>query len=195
MNFSYRISRAGLRVLYGGLCRWDVNGVENVPETGGLIVVANHVSLNDPPVLGAALPRKINYMAKKELFDNFFLDKLLKKFGAFPVKRGRGDMGAIKKALKTVRQEKVLGLFPEGTRSQTGKLKRAKSGIVLIATKAQVPILPVGLKGTKKPFRKDLEVNFGEAFTLDEYYNRKLDKKELKAAGKIIMEQIEKQLK
>lgn len=195
MNLAYRISRAALRGIYGGLCNWKINGVDNIPKTGGLIVVANHISLNDPPTLGAALPRKINYMAKKELFDNFFLDKLLRNFGAFPVKRGQGDMGAIKNALKTVRQGRVLGLFPEGTRSKTGKLKRAKPGIVLIATKAQVPILAVGLKGSNKPFREKLEVNFGQPFTLDEYYNRKLDKKELKTAGELIMKQIKTQLK
>ncbi len=194
MDFSYRISQAALKVLYGGLCRWEVNGVENFPETAGLIVVANHLSLNDPPVLAAALPRQVNYMAKKELFDNFFLDKLLRSYGAFPVKRGRGDMGAIKKALKTVKQEKVLGLFPEGTRSKPGKLKRAKPGIVLIATKAQVPILPIGLKGTNKPFKSELEINIGKAFTLDEYYNRKLEKTELKEAGQLIMQQIKNQL-
>ncbi|TDX53308.1 lysophospholipid acyltransferase family protein [Orenia marismortui] len=190
MGFTYKATCLALRGLFGIGAAWKVKGLENLPEEGGVIVVANHQSNYDPPILGCSLNRQVHFMAKEDLFDGFIKNKYMRSVGAFPVKRGRGDMGAIKTALKLLRNGEVLGIFPEGTRSKTGKLKRAKLGAVMLALKSEVPIVPVGLKGTKKPFREDLIINIGKAFMLDKYYNRKLDKEEMKEVGKEIMAKI-----
>ncbi|MGM0370449.1 MAG: lysophospholipid acyltransferase family protein [Bacillota bacterium] len=189
MDWFYWFSHKVLKTTFKVFLRSKVRGVENIPQTGPLIVVANHVSNFDPPVLGAALNREIHYMAKSELFENFFLEKIMRTYGAFPVKRGRPDTKAIKEALRLIDEDEVLGIFPEGTRSKTGKLGRAKLGSVLLATKSKAPLLPVGLK-TRQPFKKGVEVNIGQSFSLDDYYERKLDRQEMRDAGAIIMNQI-----
>ena len=183
--FTHKVLKGILKVAL----RTKVNGVDNIPQNGPLIVVSNHSSNLDPPVLGVALNRKIHYMAKSELFDNPFLAKVMRTYGAFPVERGRADTKAIRQALKFIDNDELLGIFPEGTRNKTAKVGPAKLGSVLLATKSQAPLLPVGLK-TRHPFKKGVEVNIGKPFTLDDYYDRKLDRQEMKEAGKVIMEQI-----
>jgi 1-acyl-sn-glycerol-3-phosphate acyltransferase len=194
MNFIYKVSHSVLRGLFTAGFRWKVTGSSNIPDKGPLIVAANHMSNFDPPILGAALTRKIHYMAKKDLFNNPFLGKILETYDAFPVKRGTADMGALKTALRLLKQEKVLGVFPEGTRNAGRELKAAKPGIIMLATKSEAPILPVGLSGTPHPIKEELKVNIGVPFTLDDYYSRKLDKTEIKEAGKEIMTRIDKLL-
>ncbi|MFO7820212.1 MAG: lysophospholipid acyltransferase family protein, partial [Halanaerobacter sp.] len=105
------------------------------------------------------------------------------------VERGRPDTKAIRKALSLIKEEKVLGIFPEGTRHRDGKLGRAKLGSVLLATKSKAPLLPVGLK-TRHPIQEGTEVRFGKPFTLDDYYDRKLERSEMREAGEIIMDKI-----
>ena len=189
MDRIYWFTHSVLKGTFKLFFRQKVTGLENIPQTGPLIVVANHVSNFDPPVLGAAFNRKIHYMAKSELFENFFLEKLMRTYGAFPVERGRPDTKAIKAALRYIDQGEPIGIFPEGTRSRDGTLGRAKLGSVLLATKSQAPLLPVGLK-TRHPFKEGVRVHFGKPFTLDKYYDRKLDRSEMKEAGKIIMNRI-----
>ena len=189
MDWFYWSSHKVLKTVLKIVLRNEINGLENIPQTGPLIVVANHVSNFDPPVLGASINRKIHYMAKAELFENFFVEKIMRTYGAFPVNRGRPDTKAIKEALRLIKEGKVLGIFPEGTRNQTGELGRAKLGSVLLATRSQAPLLPVGLK-TRKPFQEGTEVNFGEPFTLDEYYDRNLERSEMRKAGEVIMNKI-----
>ena len=193
MDRVYWFTHGVLKGTFKLFLRQKVTGVENIPQNGPLIVVANHISNFDPPVLGAAFNRKIHYMAKSELFENFFLEKIMRTYGAFPVERGRPDTKAIKSALRFIEQEEAIGIFPEGTRSRDGTLGRAKLGSVLLATKSQAPLLPVGLK-TRHPFKEGVEVHFGKPFTLDDYYDRKLDRSEMKEAGKIIMKEIGKLL-
>jgi len=189
MDWFYWLSHKVLKTTFKLTLRMKVNGVANIPESGPVIVVANHASNLDPPVLGAALNRKIHYMAKSELFDNFFLARVMRTYGAFPVERGSADTKAIRQALKVIKEQELLGIFPEGTRSKTGKLGRAKLGSVLLATKSKAPLLPVGLK-TRQPLKKGVEVNIGETFRLDDYYDRKLERQEMRDAGAIIMNQI-----
>lgn len=189
MDWYYWISHKALKVICKIILRNKVSGVENIPQTGPLIVVANHVSNLDPPVLGVAINREIHYMAKAELFENFFIEKIMRTYGAFPVERGRPDTKAIRKALSLIKEEKVLGIFPEGTRHKDGKLGRAKLGPVLLATRSKAPLLPVGLK-TRHPIKEGTEVCFGEPFTLDDYYDRKLERSEMREAGEIIMNKI-----
>lgn len=133
--------------------RWKVTGAENIPAAGGVIIAANHVSLWDPPVLGTAIPRRIHFMAKEELFTNPVFRWLITKLGAFPVKRGIADRTAIRTALSLLENGSVLGLFPEGTRSKTGVLGAPEPGLAMLAIKAGVPVVPAAIIGTNKVLR------------------------------------------
>ncbi len=131
---------------------WKINvvGIENIPKEGGLILASNHVSFLDPIVLGITMKRKIYFMAKKEAFNNIFGRTILTHLNAFPVDRGKVDVRSLKKSLDILQEKKILGLFPEGTRSLNGELQELKLGIIKIAIKTGVPILPVGINGTHK---------------------------------------------
>ena len=137
--------------------RMEIKGIENLPESGGLIITSNHVSYLDPAVLVASLNRKIYFIAKKEVFKNTFISFLLKNMNAFSVDRDNVDMFAFKKAMNILREEKVLGIFPEGTRSSNGELQELKMGALKIAMKTGVPILPVGINGTHKIYPRGIK--------------------------------------
>jgi 1-acyl-sn-glycerol-3-phosphate acyltransferase len=146
----YSIVRAIAWIILKIFWRMEIIGSENLPESGGCIIAANHVSYLDPAVLVASFNRKIYFITKKEVFKNTFISFLLNKLNAFSVDRENVDMLAFKKALNILREEKVLGIFPEGTRSSNGELQELKLGVIKIAMKMGVPILPVGIIGTHK---------------------------------------------
>ena len=124
--------------------RLHVEGHEHFPATGGYVLTANHTAGPDFIPLGYAVPRQIYFMAKSELLAiNPFLTKFLLVNGVFPIRRGEADMEAIQYAIDLVRSGHVLGMFPEGTRSRTGKLQRGRSGAARIAILAQAPVVPI----------------------------------------------------
>ncbi len=131
-----------------------IYGDENVPQKGPLIIVSNHGSYFDPPLLSCAMRRPVAYMAKEELFKIPGLKQAIELYGAYPVKRGAGDRGAIRSALKALQQGWAVGIFLEGTRTPDGRIHDPKLGAALIAAKAQVPLLPVSLSGTEKVVRR-----------------------------------------
>jgi 1-acyl-sn-glycerol-3-phosphate acyltransferase len=133
-----------------GYFRGRVYGVENVPRTDPLIVVSNHASYFDPPMLSCAVGRPVAYMAKEELFEIPVLKQAIALYGAYPVKRGSGDRGAIRAALHALQQGWAVGVFLEGTRTEDGLIHDPKLGAAMIAAKAGVPLLPVSLWGTEK---------------------------------------------
>jgi len=137
--------------------RMEIIGIENLPQSGGLIIASNHVSYLDPAVLAASFNRKIYFLTKKEVFKNNFISFLLKNMNALPIDRGKVDMLAFKKAINILREEKVLGIFPEGTRSSNGELQELKLGTIKIAMKTGVPILPVGIIGTHKIYPRSIK--------------------------------------
>lgn len=166
-----RAMAAALRLL----ADWEVFGLENVPARGPLILVANHNNIIDPPLLGASIPhRPVVFMAKKELFDRWYSGWLVRGYCAFPVRRGEPDRQAFRQALEVLRRGLILGMFPEGTRSKTGAMGPAQPGTAVIALRARVPILPVGITGTDKVKgpasvirrRPHIRVNIGRPFTL-----------------------------
>jgi len=137
--------------------RMEIIGIENLPQSGGLIIASNHVSYLDPAVLAASFNRKIYFLTKKEVFKNNFISFLLKNMNALPIDRGKVDMLAFKKAINILREEKVLGIFPEGTRSSNGELQELKLGTIKIAMKTGVPILPAGIIGTHKIYPRGIK--------------------------------------
>ncbi len=128
--------------------RWEVFGQENIPVEGPVVIAANHLSLLDPPVVGAAATRKVFFMAKSELFKPAWFGALIRKLGAFPVRRGAMDREAIKTGLRILKDNQVLVVFPEGTRSKTGELGRAGGGAFVMAVKQKAKIVPACICGT-----------------------------------------------
>ncbi len=173
MSWFYHVCRVIVRMLLFLLTRCQVRGRENIPNQGPLLVVANHLSLADPPLLNISLNRKVRYMAKEQLFRFRVLGYFVRGLGAFPVHRGRPDMKAFRQAEQVLAQGSTLVVFPEGTRSRSGQLGHAFSGPTLIALRSGVPILPVGITGTEKLehvagllSRPRVTVNIGHPFHL-----------------------------
>ena len=173
--------------------RWRVEGRENVPSEGAVLVVANHIHAVDPPLLGVSLGRQAIFMAKEELFRFRPLAYFLSSLGSFPVHRGKLDRKAIRQSERVLAEGRVLVMFPEATRSQNAQLQSALPGSALIASRRAVPILPVGIAGTeklKKPFwlfrRPRITVNIGPPFSLPKA-GGKLTRDELTEHTELIM--------
>lgn len=135
--------------------RGKVTGKEKVPLEGKLIVVSNHASVFDPPLISAAIPRPVSYMAKQELFEVNGLSQLITSLGAYPVNRAGFDRRAIRQAISRLEEGWATGIFLEGTRTKDAKVHEPKLGAALIAAKAQAPLLPVCLCGTEKILTPD----------------------------------------
>ena len=148
----YKIFKVLCRFWYGIILRTRVIGAENIPAEGSFILAANHVSNWDPPFLGTFINREVCYMGKEELFKNPVMAAICRGLHVFPVKRGAADKTAIKTAIKILKDGKCLGIFPEGTRSKTGKLGKAESGVSLIAAMTKSPIIPAAIINTEKIF-------------------------------------------
>jgi len=191
----YPFVRSLFRGIFWILWRWKIKGIENFPLKGPVIVVSNHVSLADPIAIGAALPRPVSFMAKEELFKHSLFCNFLARLHAFPVKRGQPDRSAIRKALEVLESGQVLGLFPEGSRSKTGELLKPQPGVAMIALKAKVPVIPVACVGTERMCKKgswfnSFELRIGQPIEYSEYYEQKLNTKNLEIVSQNIMEQI-----
>ncbi len=136
-------------VLHGYL-RGRIYGAKKVPLDGPLIVVANHASNFDPPLLSNCMRRPVSFMAKESLFEVPVLAPAIRAYGAYPVKRGSADRSAIRAALTQLENGWAVGIFLQGVRTPDGRVSSPKLGAALIAAKAQVPLLPVSLWGTEQ---------------------------------------------
>lgn len=150
MKLVYSFIRSLFNIVTYGLIGMKVEGAEHIPKTGPFILVANHASYFDPPLVGTAVrSRFIHFMAKVELFQNPVMNWFLRLMHTFPVHRGRIDSEAIKESFRVLRQGDVLGIFPEGTSKDQGILGKFHDGFAGIAIKAQVPVVPAAIVNSR----------------------------------------------
>lgn len=171
------------------LYRVKVNGKENIPKDGAALICPNHVHAMDSVCVVAHNKRRIYALAKSE----FFKTKIVRWFGntcgVYPIKQNSADIDAIKVSLKLLKEQKLLLIFPEGTRNGMAKGKPIKSGPILIAIKAGVPIIPVGIKGNFKPFRK-VTINIGKPIDYSQYKTETKNKEVISNLTNELMKEI-----
>lgn len=188
-----KIVKAILHFLVVIVYRPKIINENKVPKDEGVILCANHVHALDSAVIVLCSKRQICFMAKEELFKNKFIKWIADLFGIFPVKRGKQDIEAMKNSLRVLKEKKVLGIFPEGTRNGLAKKVKVKSGAVYMAVSAGVKIVPVAVKGSFKPFTK-VTVTYLDPIDYSHLKGTKPSKEELDEMTMQVMENIEKEL-
>jgi 1-acyl-sn-glycerol-3-phosphate acyltransferase len=155
MNFSYRVGWRFFRAVFSLYFRWRVFNPERVPLTGPVILASNHASYIDPPLVGAGVTRKINFLARDSIFRVPILAQILRSWEVVPVDRDGGSGRGLKEILRRLELGGAIIVFPEGTRSRDGALSPARSGIGLTVIKSQAPVVPVRVFGTHDAFGPD----------------------------------------
>jgi len=147
------VSKLFVFPIYKFVFKGQLIGRDNIPQKDSFIMVSNHGSLLDPPLLGHALGRNISFMAKAELFRIPFLGFIIKACGAYPVKRGIADKNTIKTACKKLSDDNSIGIFIDGTRQKNGRVNKPKQGAALLAFKNQKLLLPVAIVNSHRLIR------------------------------------------
>ena len=194
----YNFPTLPFTLLFKLLYRLKVEGLENFPREGALILVANHSSYFDPLVLGVAIPRRINWMVMKAYYDLWWLGWFFKLSYAFRVDVDRPDISAIKHAFRVLEGGGIVGIFPEGTRSLDGRLGKGKTGAALLSLKSETPILPVAIKGAFEayppkaiwPKLHPITIRIGRLLTFEGIDRRSIDEEGLSTATEKIMSAI-----
>lgn len=184
-NVIKNIAKFILMIFY----RVRVYGSENTPLDGKLILCSNHHSNWDPIFISIVFPRQISWMGKKQLFKNKLLGAFLRKLYVFPVDRDGSDVGAVKNALKVLKNDNVLGIFPEGTRVRSMDLNNAKSGVALLAYKSKSPIVPIYIQSDYKIF-KPVNIYIGEVFEINDVIDNKPNADDYIYLSKYILKRI-----
>lgn len=172
--FLYNLLRIFAISIFKLLFHLEVKGREFLPKEGGFILASNHLSNLDPIVLGAVTPRRLNFMAKEELFLNPLFGLLIRILGAFPIKRNSPDLSALREAMKRLRRGACLVIFPQGRRSPEDL--KGEPGIGFLTIKTKSPVVPVYIKGTDRILPKgkrkismgEIKVRFGSPIILKE---------------------------
>ncbi len=161
-SLSYRITQFFTFVFFKVFFRISYEGLENVPLEGGVIIAPNHASLFDPLAIGGVIPREVSHVAKKELFSVPLVKQLLKISKSIRVDRGGYTKGTIIQVIKLLKEGQAFNIFPEGTRTRTGKFGKPKKGVGMIAVMADVPIVPCWIEGSykAKPFISKITLHF-----------------------------------
>ena len=172
MTYLYQPGRMLALACFNTFGRLEVTGRECVPPYGPLIVVANHISYNDPPVLVPSIGRPLNFLGKKELFANPFKRFFMEGFRVHPVDREAAGVDAMRTAMQLLERDEAVAMFPEGRISPDHAMQQGKGGVAMLAIKTQAPILPVGIYGTEKFSERRMpfplcrfHVNIGQPFT------------------------------
>ena len=194
-NLAYGSVRIAMRTVLRLFSTWRVEGLENIPPYGPLLVVANHMSNIDPPLLAASLTRRLHFHAKRSIFTPL-TGRFLRAWGAFPVDRDGRDLDGYRWARRLLDQDKVLAMFPETTRSLKG-MQKAIPGVAMLALHTQAPILPVGIEGTAHlgPYWRvatptgRITLRVGQPFTLPSIEGR-LGRAQLQSLADMVMYRI-----
>lgn len=173
----YSFAKFIVSVLLKPIYRIKVVGAENIPSDGPVLLCSNHIDNLDPPVVGITSPRTVHFMAKEEIFKVPVLKTILPRIHAFPVKRGMSDREALRNAIKILKDDKVLGLFPEGTRSKTGELQKGLAGAGFFALRTEAVVIPCAIIGPYKPF-KALKVVYGKPIDFEVLRKEKISAEE-----------------
>lgn len=179
-----------------------IEGLEHLPRHGPFVLVANHCSLADPPMLGWAtghrIGRVVHFMAKDEMQRWPVFGWFAARGGVFFVRRGEGDRAAQRFALHLLAQGKPIAIFPEGTRARDGRMREGRPGAALLAIRSGAPIVPVGIAGThrifpgrsKLPHRSRVAFRIGPPFTLGHQASGRIDRGALVAGTRRITDEI-----
>ena len=181
-KFVRKVVKVVLRTLYRIAYRVRITG--KVPKEGAYLICGNHINYLDAAAIVLFNKRKVNFVAKEDLFTHGILFWLGHLFDAIPIKRNMQDIDAMKRCLKVLKNGELLGIFPEGTRKGMEKNMKAKNGAAFMAIRSNVKVIPVGIHGTFKPFSK-VYINYGEPIDVSKYSKDQLDE-----ATEEIMEQI-----
>jgi 1-acyl-sn-glycerol-3-phosphate acyltransferase len=180
---------------FQSLTEWKVQGKENVPPSGPLLVIANHLNNADPPLVAISVPRKTYFMAKEELFRNPVIRSIIQNYGAFPINRNKIDLSSLRNSRKVLDDGLALVMFPEGMRSVNPGMNRAYPGSAIIAIQNEATVLPVAITGTEKLVgktwwlrRHKILVTIGKPFVLPA--NGKAGKQEVKELADSMMYRI-----
>lgn len=170
----YNLNMVWIKALLMIVTSRDIQGRENVPRKGPLIVASNHLSNGDPPILTAAVPRQIAWMAKAEWFKTPVIGRLFRIAGMIPVRRFEADLGALRRSQEVLKNGGALAMFPEGTRGGDRGLQAGEPGTALIALRTGAPVVPIAIWGTEHvKLPRDLlrrtraHVRFGVPFKLE----------------------------
>jgi 1-acyl-sn-glycerol-3-phosphate acyltransferase len=151
-SVSYRLSKFTFGIILRVYFRPRVNGVEQIPEQGGVILAANHFSFVDPLLLGTFLPRRVWFVMAEDMYRKPVFYQFSKLMDVVPVTQGVGQTGPIRRCLKLLKEGKTIGIFPEGQRSRTGALLPAQKGVGFLACRGGMPVVPAALIGTREAF-------------------------------------------
>ncbi|MDO4562826.1 MAG: lysophospholipid acyltransferase family protein [Clostridia bacterium] len=171
-----------------------VYGRENMPKEGGAFVCSNHISNFDPVAVGVAVPRRLTFMAKSELFEIPLFGRLINALGAFPIHRHKGDAAAIKATLKIAKAGGATLIFPEGKRVKRGERIAVRPSLIRLAIQAKVPIVPVATNGKYFPFT-GLKVYIGKPIYYDKYYVNLPSPEEMQYLADELMDKIYSMIK
>ncbi len=172
----YNLTKALATLILRRLFFFKVEGAEKVPLEGPVVFVSNHNSFMDPPVMGVAIPRAVSYMSRDDVFKYPILGWLLPRLLVIPLARGAGDLGAIKTAIRALKEGTALGIFPEGRRSRTGAIEPFKTGAAAIALRGGAIAVPAAIIGTDKAWPvgsgprifRSIKVVFGDPIPVPE---------------------------
>ncbi len=212
INFNVKVNRSKsfyclykfLQIIVGSLFkilyRVKIYNTDKIPLDKKLILCSNHISYADPVFIDAFFPRLVFFMAKIEIFQNFIFKSFLKFFNAFPVNRERFDRQAIRNSLEVLKNNQVLGIFPEGTRSPSGVIKEGQRGVGLIAVMSNCDILPMAISGTNKIIQKPkkrlffpkVKIIYGSLINTSEIINKYGQKEAVDVIVLKTMEEIKK---
>lgn len=194
----YQVSRTVFWIFFKAFFNLKAVGTENLPAKGAFIVASNHASYLDPPIVGAAVHRSTRYLARENLFKKGLMGWWIRSTGCIPVKRSGRDIKSMKQALMHLKNGMPITLFPEGTRSIDGSLKKAHAGVGFLAVKARVPVVPAYVKGSKDALPKNsrslkrvpISVYFGKRIEPDSFKNDKDPKVVYKKITREVMDAI-----